>query len=313
MIQRLIDFYTRTKAGEQAAMGPVWQGISVYHVGLRDALNGRDCNKTLSALNGIGQTWLLYGIDNAHPIAWGTEMANAQLKSLATRIGLLPRPNPEQPCPDVVLAPSILRQDVETSLGVSLTPPPCFGLTDGTNTLWKMFIYAGIFWGHRKQASENVLEIGAGFGTLGFFLWSLKAKSYTIIDLPFVSVLSAWFLSKVCGESNVWLEGEPENAGAFAKLFSTSFAGARRTPYQLVVNNDSFPEITNNHQDEYLDLIAETLAPDGRFVSVNHESNCGGQRRVFEAIRKHGKLRLLSRAPYMLREGYVEEVYVRNP
>ena len=80
--------------------------------------------------------------------------------------------------------------------------------------------------------------------------------------------------------------------------------------YDLIFNCDSLPEMPIHVQDRYIDLILDRLEPLGVFLSINHESDRDGQRRVRDAVK--AKLKLQSRHPFAMMPGYVEEIYVRN-
>jgi putative sugar O-methyltransferase len=192
--------------------------------------------------------------------------------------------------------------------------PDCFGFQSNAGGLPVKILHYGAI-AHTIQdlfpitSPAHVLEIGAGLGYLGYIAWHFKARNYTVLDLPTVAVMSAYFMGTVFGSQNIWMVGEPEPK-KFARFYpSTDCRGIDSQKYDLIVSVDGFPELPIPVQDKYLNLIDECLMPNGIFLSINHESNDGGQRRVFDAVRNHGKLRLIARYPFMMRAGYIEEIY----
>lgn len=293
-------------------MSTLWAFVSTAHHGeLKTVLESKDVSKVEKCLNSFAAKDGLWGIDNPTLVDWSSEAMRVLVQNLAQQIGILPIPNPEQPfigCE--VIDAVVTREAIEKTIGISLDVPECFGMA-GNGVSFKMLYYCAAV---NRKVLGDVLEIGAGTGLLGLILWRQKiARSYTIIDLPMVAILSAWFLSKVCGEDKVWLFGEPENEGAFARFFpSTNFHGASGI-YQMIFNMDSWPELPEEVQQEYLTLIGDCLTPEGAFLSVNHESNRDGQIRLFDSISKHGGFQLVSRGPFMMRAGYIEEIYIVKP
>jgi hypothetical protein len=153
------------------------------------------------------------------------------------------------------------------------------------------------------------LEIGSGIGELGMIAHKLGSETYTSIDLPSSSVIAAYSLMKAIGPENVWLFGEAPSS-AFARFYpSTNYSGCLELKSHLVFNSDSFPEIPEAEQDRYLDLVCQTMYRSSLLMSFNQEGPFEGQRPINRAISQHGKLKLRSRAQWMIRDGYVEETY----
>ena len=80
--------------------------------------------------------------------------------------------------------------------------------------------------------------------------------------------------------------------------------------YDLVLNQDSFPEIAENIVTDYLNWIRYHAT---EFLSINFESKAaypgGNHLSVNEVIQKVGGFKRVSRIPFWLRKGYVSEVY----
>ena len=158
----------------------------------------------------------------------------------------------------------------------------------------------------------RVVEIGAGFG--GVAMWYLRllgdaAGSYTIVDLPLMNAFQAYFLGGVYGAGALALNGEP-GAGARIRIVPPAVLEAGDVAADLVFNQDSLPEMTEQVARGYLTWMAEQVS--GAFVSCNHEAGSIGvvsQMVVSELADEIPGLKRLSRQPSWTRRGYVEEVY----
>jgi len=90
---------------------------------------------------------------------------------------------------------------------------------------------------------------------------------------------------------------------------------ATAAPCDVVVNQDSFPEIDGTFVRSYLQQIAKTSAC---FLSINQEgeaaANADGvlQHVVGRLAAETPGLTRISRAPYWIRKGYVEEVWLTS-
>lgn len=313
-IERLMRFYRSTRSNGD--IGGIWQGItSAHHRSLVDAIQGGDSTTVIAALNNLATSGALAGIEALAPIP--RSLFDNLVQRLAQRMGIIPIANPEQPSPSINW--SLQNADLALSrcselLGIPMSLPSCFGFKGMLMPIRFLFYCSAAFtvqgqlgrWG-------NVLEIGAGLGNLGFISYYQDAESYTVIDLPSVAIMSAFFMGKVCGSEKVWLSGESENKNSFARFYaSTELEDVRHNSYHLIFNSDSLPEMPGPVRDGYINLIADCLSPDGIFLSINHESDRAGQGSVLESVRHNGRLRLAARYPFMMRDGYIEEIYRRK-
>lgn len=139
--------------------------------------------------------------------------------------------------------------------------------------------------------------------------------SYTIFDLPLTNALQGYFLSKVFGESAVSLFGESTPASNNPKVIlilpthGISLWTERR--FEVLLNENSMPEITERGVSDYLSWAKERL--NGIFFSYNYEAyslvNNIPQVLVPQIVTRVGGFNLLTRNPSWVRRGYVEEVY----
>ena len=168
---------------------------------------------------------------------------------------------------------------------------------------------------NKEGKKLNLLEIGAGFGGLAY--WILKQQrfttsTYTIIDLPLINVLQGYFLSKALGVSKVSLYGETFRNDATILILPTfAITTMSGNDIDVLINQNSMPEMTEQIVENYLRFAKENVS--GIFFSYNHEaySLVYGKPQVLvpEIVNRLGGFNLLSRNASWLRSGYVEEVY----
>ena len=138
---------------------------------------------------------------------------------------------------------------------------------------------------------------------------------YTIYDLPYVSAAQAYFLWRALPGEPLRLAGEPSRAPAETALLP-AWDLVQRPPERadVVVNQDSLVEIPRVVACTYLSTMRGFLR--GPFLSVNHESwqRVGyayalDRTSVAQLVERAGGYVRLSRAPFPLRLGYVQEIY----
>jgi len=148
--------------------------------------------------------------------------------------------------------------------------------------------------------NPRVLEIGGGLGRTAFYARQFGIADYTIVDIPVSSLAQGYFLGRVLGEENVALLGETLRADATKLISPGAFLGGGET-YDLIVNVDSLTEIGRAAAQQYWNAISTRSQA---FLSINHEAN---EFTVRDLI-ADGARGDVSRAPYWLRRGFVEEV-----
>ena len=159
-------------------------------------------------------------------------------------------------------------------------------------------------------ALPRIVEIGGGYGAMAYWLLRgpLAPSRYEIVDLPIVGVLQGWFLSQALGVADVSLFGE--RAARVALVPSTALA-AVGTPYDVLVNKDSLPELPAAAALDYLAWARASCA--GIFYSCNQESARDvlgeAQGIVARLVEQAGGFERLRRDRSWVRAGYVEEIY----
>lgn len=162
----------------------------------------------------------------------------------------------------------------------------------------------------------NLLEIGAGFGGLAYWLLKLKdlkIRTYTIIDLPLINVLQGYFLSQAFTVRQVKLYGEIDQSSACISILpNVAFEPAIKQDIDVLVNENSMPEMSEEIVSAYISFAKKRLR--GIFFSYNHEaySIVHGKPQVWvpEVVAQVGGFKRLGRNASWVRSGYVEEIYL---
>ena len=246
-----------------------------------------------------------------------------KLVSLAEAVGAVPCENPEQGAWGRALHADAgeVAAAIGRVLNIDITPPPIDG------GLLKVVAGRGLFserdcsalftaWSLRQVfgslADAALCEIGAGSGRVAYWSRRFGCASYTVFDLPHINVIQGFYLLKALNEDGVSLYGEAAG-GATTVLPYFAKDGVPARSFDLVLNQDSFPEIEASVVRDYLAWIKTVSRR--YFLSLNHESKPltigGGEPQVSvpELVAEAGGYRRVSRAPYWLRRGYVAELY----
>jgi hypothetical protein len=158
----------------------------------------------------------------------------------------------------------------------------------------------------------RVVEIGGGYGAMAYWFTNCcpDFASYTIVDLPIVSVLQGYFLGRVLGQEQVSLFGEPSPGRI--RLVPNLALDEVETPFDALVNKDSLPEMPSDAMCDYLAWGAANCR--GLFYSYNQETAADflgePQGIVHRAIASLGGFERVRRDRAWVRDGYVEEVYL---
>lgn len=318
-IVRLCEFYGRQKP---TPVSPIWEGVSAaYQADLIQALDSSDIEKSKYLLENIFENNLVFGIGwprivaNTHPEMW-RDAWQKKLTRLAQSIGVIRLQNPEQPEEtkqgDQEYWNSLVHQ-CEFSLGKPMDFKAsgklfgeCIGGRCISIEMIESFAILGVIDRYQPDRQE-VLEIGAGLGTLGQYL-----NGYSTSDLPVCSVMHAFLLASSMGEDCIWLCGEDYDEQPIRVLGPQPIQDSHLTNRTLdvVVNQNSMPEMPVSTMIDYLIWINGHLSKDGIFISINHESHNAGQ----VSVREYAKdiLRLENRSMWWLRDGYVCEIWRRK-
>jgi hypothetical protein len=252
-------------------------------------------------------------------------MATDKLVSLAEAVGVAAVENPEQGSWGNSLRcdPAELVDRISERIGIDVAPPDVDGGLLKIDTGRGLFherdanaIYAAYLLRQttRGLARPRICEIGGGSGRVAYWSRRLGPGSYTLVDLPHVNVVQGWYALKSLPAGDVSLYGE-QAAGTAAGLRilpAHAIAELHEPSFDIVLNQDSFPEMNAATVADYLVWIAHTCQ--GSLMSINHESKPAygpdlAHISVPELAAAAGTFELTSRFPYWLRRGYVVELY----
>jgi hypothetical protein len=339
LCERLIEAFAaaENKAGQVEASPSIWGWIRDTHQRqLSETLERHDALELASLLASMFQEKFVWGITGRHDLrdhetALGLRILSLKsldiLVSLAEAVGAVPVESPGQAGLAFDGGIAKLMADVDRALGFRVNFPSVgapYGLIADGHLITldtPEQIYGALrldqarrdYLLPRPESSVRIVEIGGGYG--GMCYWFLRmcpnVGPYTIIDLPIMNVLQGYFLARAQGAKTVSLFGE--DAGSVRVLPNSALAEVD-TPFDVLVNKDSMPEMSHDTMTSYLEWGRVNC--DGLFYSYNQETNAefplvsGCQGVVYEAIERVGGFKRMRRDSSWLRRGYVEEIYL---
>ena len=236
-------------------------------------------------------------------------MAKDKLVSLAEALGVLPIENPEQGIygENIHENTQSLFENTCSFTGYDLTPPPIDGgllkIKAGGALLSERDLNA-IYTALTIKSVNKVCEIGGGSGRVCYWSKMFGVNEYTIIDLPHINVIQGFYLLKSLSGA-VSLFGETDKE---VRVMPCQILPSEK--FDLVLNQDSFPEIEKNTVIAYLNWIKDHS---DEFLNINFESKAlfpnGQHLSVPELIKQIGGFKRMERIPYWLRKGYMLERY----
>jgi hypothetical protein len=258
---------------------------------------------------------------------WIALLTKDKLISLAEAVGVLSCENPEQGRwgANLHLDSNCLVEQIAQVVGIDIAPPPVDGgllkirTSQGLfnerdlNAIFTAWSLKGIL---PEASPSSLCEIGAGSGRVAYWSWRFGFRDYTIFDLPHINVIQGYYLLKSLPDVPIHLYGEEncrdKTVQGIEILPYYKIGQAQSGRFELVLNQDSFPEIHEETVRAYLAHIKQISRR--YFLSINHESqppsvDGGLQVNVPENVAATGGYRRISRTPYWLRLGYVTELY----
>lgn len=159
----------------------------------------------------------------------------------------------------------------------------------------------------------RICEIGAGIGLVPFFLGRLGAKDMTLVDLPELNAVQAFFLSQALPNHQLILfaESTSPSESAVRIMPDFEFLSKPQGSFDMIFNQDSLPELELADVLRYIDVIQRRTR---LFLSFNQETRVplGMQPGVGflpSILPDSLHIRCLERSPAWLRNGYVEELF----
>lgn len=153
--------------------------------------------------------------------------------------------------------------------------------------------------------SSGILEIGSGFGTLGYYLDRVGYKDYTSVDLALINACQTYSLYKNLPRRKILLSGDVEDPfdlqhqDSIKLLHSTDFHDVPKNRFSIMVNMSGLTEMGVEQASLYMQSDCAPI-----LLSINHEVN------PYRVIDIPQDRKLIYRNLFWLRTGYVEELYV---
>ena len=324
LIARLIKAY-QTSENDMNRGNSMWQYIfNQNHIAIHQVFKNGQFEAAANILRHPASTELFYGIDDltsSYMVQFQNPLAPAAVAAhyldslirFGEAIGAIRLDNPEAYYkPPVVYDGESVLKIIEQYINISLSFPNPYPYEYGLLTskgivservpqslyqAWKIKQLV------RNIKNPRVLEIGAGLGRTAFYASLFGIKDYTIIDLPFTAICSGYFLGRSLGEDQIVLHGENlSDSEAKIKILTPEDFLNGNIKYDLIINVDSMTEIDPNIARLYMKKIESSTKT---FLSINHEIN---PFTVAEIIKESDSVLKVTRHPYWLRNGYVEEV-----
>ena len=335
--RRLLDYYHRASQNPQEAKQDVWSCLeSGHHAEFLALLKTNDEVRLAEHLSNFWMHNIAYGVtqaDNYDKLVKSVHLrdqmailAYDRLVCLAEMLGCCYLENPEQGRFDenIYIGLQDLMGRIQEKVGFVLSPPSVagglYGLEIPSGGLLHVRDIEAIEASQRiakildKTKMPRVAEIGAGLGKVAY--WSTRAgiTDYTIFDIPYMGVMSGYCLLKSFPASAISFWGEAEDSihqGIKIRPYWAIHQIEGR-PYNLVLNQDSMPEIDDVIVQEYLATIS---CISEFFLSINQEGKERAwayekpQSPVSFTAANSGKFREIYRFKYWTREGYLEELF----
>jgi hypothetical protein len=329
LARRVITFYEAATSATPGTMGQrsaMWdRNLGRAQGPLVEALRGRDVEALAELLHGFLRNQIVRGIDPGDSYSgrnWRVHSLRLldALVSLAEQLGLVPTESGQGRSGSALaagLAPLV--QKIEERIGIEIGAPNVggpYGLRGGDSLITMNGPeYVHVAWRLREAALRycegplSVVEIGAGFGaTALYFLRLAEVERYTMVDLPEIAALQAYYLAKCLGPEAVSLYGE-EDIARIRIIPPHALADVRSAT--IGFNQDSLPEIPAAAATGYIEWMRDHIT--GIFFSYNHETLLSGGEfavtSIPELVASVGGLERVSRDLSWSRPGYVEEIY----
>ena len=335
----LVAFKASTSRGRP--IGETHHGIwawtlNTYQRQLAETLQHGDARDLAHLLASMFQQEFVWGIAHGGHIRdsgsrLGARILNLNsldlLVSLAEALGVTPVENPEQGQAGIAFSEGVgeLISQMERVLGFRIDAPDVgapFGMAiDGRLLTLEApdQIYGAVrldqaipvHLHHRLGDSPAIVEIGGGYGGMCYWFLLLRpdVTRYTIVDLPIMNVLQGYFLAQTLGSATVSFFGEPP---AQVTLVPDSELAEVATPFDILVNQDSMPEMPHETMLSYLAWARSNCS--GFFYSYNQEATADflGQIQgiVSKGITQIGGFERIRRDQSWIRRGYAEEIYL---
>ena len=340
LAERLLNAYRLCKAEERGVAGPdVWSSIRNQQDPFFEVLSDGQPRQLAAYLCNMSRLDATVGVTQGHfeyrRILTSPEyqylialMIKDKLVSFAEATGALSPENPEQGPwgRSLHLETDSIVDLIETAIGQSIRPPPIDG------GLLKIESRGGLFhdrdvhaqyaaWSMKQIAGlgASICEIGGGVGRAAYWSCRFGLGNYSILDLPHINVLQGFYLQKSLPGEHIVLFGEDGTQGKIRVLPYFVKETIPDDDFDLILNQDSLPEINASVALDYLRWIKKKSRK--WFYSINQEAAASysqtwnsdvleqRQNIVPRMVSHVGGYLRISRSLYWLRRGYTCEIY----
>lgn len=227
-----------------------------------------------------------------------------KLVSVAEASGLLPCFNPEDPMFKEIMyqKPEYFLDLIAKKYAFDISAPKYAGDNLGIETEYGLYSQRDMFAlnlalivaDKHKDKNISICEIGGGVGHLAFYLHRLGYRNLTIVDLPTISTLQMYFLGTNLSRYN-----------GITFMPTDEFTGN----YDLVINADSFIEMSRESASQYLDLIKRNAK---HLISLNQETGPHQFGPAGFRVCDITDMKRVARHMSWIRKGWVYEEYLGN-
>jgi hypothetical protein len=319
LVSRIVAAYQASIAVSPKPSQSMWEVIAEKNGDVHEALARGQIDEVQRLLRYPGKTDLFYGFENLarslNTEGPGLEPHSVKIYQdllfLAEATGVKRRWNPENdkrfPLPSIDKLLVLIDEGVGHRV---VFPNPCpgeIGLFSSRGIIGERAIQAiyqawRVYHLVKGNRDARIVEVGAGLGRTAFYAAQFGLHNYTIVDLPLTSVAQGYFLGRTLGPDAICLFNE-ERSG-IAILPPLAFLNSQDR-YELVLNADSLTELDHETANAYCEAFRDRA---NVFLSINHEVNPFTVHKLYAAIARPA----VSRAPYWMRAGYVEEIFVNK-
>lgn len=313
LLNELCDYFEERTSSESLDSGSMeWDGVVSTQTEVIDLLKDRNIEElhrylsvmfTKSICNGTAQGPMFFQIlkENRDDIQSNTGFAiYDKFLTLMESNGIIPTFSPEQYLKKneflkfYTIDPDDYLTMLEKKFDCDLTAPRYQGLHFGLQTkkhglysdrdLMALAVAIKIKETYWNRPDITIADLGGGVGYLGYWLTKLGFKNITYIDLPTTTISAMYFL-------------RTNDVDTVKFITPADFDGN----YDVVINLDGLTQFSKEIAEDYIKKIEDGGAR--HFVSINREFD---EFRVLDIC----DMRKISRTPFALRKGYVEEDYI---
>jgi hypothetical protein len=320
LVSRIVAAYQASTAVSPKLSQSMWEVIAQKKGDVHEALARGQIEEVQRLLRDPGKTDLFYGFENLarslNTDGPGLEphsvLIYQSLLYLAEATGVKRRWNPENaatfPLPSIDKLLALIDEGVGQQVVFPNPFPGEIGLCSSRGIISYRSIQAiyqawRVYRLVKGNRDARIVEVGAGLGRTAFYAARFGLHNYTIVDLPLSSVAQGYFLGRTLGPDAVCLYKEQHSG--IAILPPPVFLNSDDR-YDLALNADSLTELDPETASAYCEAFRDRA---NIFLSINHEVNPFTVHKLYTAIAKPA----VSRTPYWMRAGYVEEIFANKP